>query len=102
MKMEAIALNRTHGAHSDQLRVVAQPQITRQASKGLIEDEFAIAVTLEIKRRHCNQAVLAPPDRQVQWLPALIRSDAAGVLKGCKPGPSVKRTRMLGEQPFPL
>lgn len=87
--VEAVALDRAHRAHAQQLRVVAQPQLARQLGERLVEDEFSVAVALQVERCDGDQH-LAAPDPEVEGLPALTGHDAAGGLKALEPIPGVE------------
>ena len=99
--VEAVAEHRTHRAHAQQLRVVAQAKICRQAGKALVEDEFAVAVPLQIQRGHGNRTFISPQG-QMQRLPALLRNDAAGGFQGLQPTPAVEGDGLVPDQLLPV
>ena len=99
--VEAVAQHRAHRTHAQQLRVITQAQITRQASKGLVEHEFAVAVAFEVQRCHSDRDVI-PPDAQMQWLPALLRNDAAGAFQGLQPAPAIEGNGVVAHQSAPV
>ena len=86
---EAIAQDRAERTHAQQLGVVAQPKLSGELGKGLVKDKFAVAVALEIKGSHADQALTAP-EAEMAGLPALVRHDAAAALEGLQPLPAVE------------
>ena len=85
--LKAVPLHRAHRAHPHQLWVVAQAHLSCELGEGLIENEFAVAVALQVERRQGHQR-LAAPDPQMAGLPSLTGNDAAGGLQTMQPAPA--------------
>src|SRR5262249_10227193 len=85
---------------NDELRVVGDAGPLRGGGPGEVEDEFAAAVGLEVRRCGRNEPV-ASPQSEVTWLPARGGTDASARLEGLPPAPLPERGGVLVAQRGP-
>ncbi len=73
-----------NGTAQDDFRVVRHANALGEVRPGPIEDELALAVFLEVRRR-CRYEPFASPERQVGGGPPRVASDAPGFLEHVQP-----------------
>jgi hypothetical protein len=87
--------------HADQqLRVVGDPGALRGVRPAPVEDEFTLAVLLQVERTR-GQEPLAVAQQQRHRLPALVGRHAAGLLQRGEPFPFQER-RFVADQRVPV
>ena len=78
--------------HADQhLRVVVDAGAVRGLGPGVVEDELALAIGLEVHRAGRDQPPVGREEREVLGAPAAPTADAARLLQGGEPVPLEKR-----------